>query len=136
MKDAYLSFLQKNFPWDRWEKLILSECIMLDRPRNSPHPRYPDILYPMDYGFICNTKSTDGEDVDVFVGTGPSRLVGMIIAYDRRKKGREVKLLWRCVPAEIYLAYGFINFAPSKLKGQIVLRFPMKKIWEMQTESC
>lgn len=136
MKHTYTALLQKSFPWERWEKLILSEGVLLDRPRNSAHPRYPDILYPMDYGFICNTKSSDGEEVDVFAGSGPPRLVGMIITHDSRKKAREVKLLWRCIPAEIYLAHGFINFSPSKLKGQIILRFPMKRIWELQTESC
>ncbi len=134
MTDAYALLLQDQFPWERWEKLILSEGILLDRQKKTPHPRYPDIIYPMDYGFICNTSSSDGAEVDVFVGSGGERLVGMMVTDDYRQGDREIKFLWRCLPSEIYLAYGFINFDPSKLKGRLILRFPMKILWEMQEQ--
>lgn len=132
MTDGYALLLQDHFPWERWEKLILSEGILLDRPRATLHPRYPDIIYPMDYGFIRNTISSDGSGVDIFVGTGRERLVGMIVTRDYRQGDQEVKFLWRCLPAEIYLAHGFINFDRSKLKGRLILRFPMNKLWKMQ----
>ena len=134
MTDAYALLLQDRFPWERWERLILSEGILLDRPRETPHPRYPDIIYPMDYGFIRNTISSDGSGVDVFVGSGLEHLVGMIITRDYRQGDREIKFLWRCLPTEIYLAHGFINFDPSKLKGRLILRFPMKILWELQEQ--
>ncbi len=134
MKDSYAELLQKKFPWDRWERLILSEGIELDRPRSTPHPLYPDIIYPINYGFICNTTSTDGEEVDVFVGSGEDRLVGLIVTNDYRQGDREIKLLWRCLPAEIYLVHGFINFDRSKLKGRLILRFRMETLWEMQAQ--
>ncbi len=134
MKDCYASLLQKNFPWDRWERLILAEGVELDRPRSTPHPLYPEIIYPMNYGFICNTISSDGEGVDVFVGSGLDRLVGLIVTDDFRQGDREIKLLWRCLPSEVYLAHGFINFDRSKLKGRLILRFGMETLWKMQAE--
>ncbi|MCY4159899.1 MAG: hypothetical protein OXE92_02210 [Bacteroidetes bacterium] len=132
MTDVYASLLQKKFPWDRWEQLILTEGVSLDRPKYTPHPRYPSIIYPMDYGFICNTISSDRAEVDVFVGSGENCLVGMIVTDDYRQGDREIKLLWRCLPSEIYLAHGFINFDRSKLKGRLILRFPMETLWEAQ----
>lgn len=133
MTHDYAQLIQNKFPWDRWEELILKQGIQLDRPHSSAHPRYPHIIYPMDYGFICDTISSDGVEVDVFVGSGEPRLVGLIATCDTRKKGREIKFLWRCLPTEIYIALGFINFDRSRLKGRLILRFPMKLIWEMQS---
>ncbi len=134
MTDSYALLLKDQFPWKRWEKIIHSNGIKLDRPKKTPHPSYRDIIYPMDYGFIRNTLSSDGSGVDVFVGTGRARLVGMIVTCDYRQGDREIKFLWSCLPAEIYLVNGFINFDPSKLKGRLVLRFPMKNVWEMNEE--
>ncbi len=134
MTNAYASLLQNEFPWYRWEQLILTEGILLDRPRHTPHPRYPEIVYPMDYGFVCNTTSSDNAEVDVFVGTGDERLVGMIVTDDYRQGDQEIKLLWCCLPSEIYMAYGFINFDRSKLKGRLILRFPMEILWNMQMQ--
>jgi len=132
MTNVYASLLQRKFPWERWEQLILTEGVRLDRPKHTPHPRYPEIIYPMDYGFICNTTSSDHAEVDVFVGSGKDCLVGMIVTNDYRQGDQEIKFLWRCLPFEIYLAYGFINFDRSKLKGKLILRFPMQTLWEMQ----
>lgn len=131
MTDAYASMLEDKFPWNRWENLILSEGILLDRPRKTPHPQYPDIIYPMDYGFIRNTTSSDGAEVDVFVGTGEKHLIGLIVTCDYRRGDQEIKFLWRCLPSEVYLAHGFINFDRSKLKGRLILRFSMNTLWQM-----
>ncbi len=135
MIDGYATLLKDHFPWKRWEKLILSEGVELDRPQSTPHPRYPDIIYPMNYGYICNTTSSDHAEVDVFVGSGCRKLSGMIVTHDYRQKDQEIKLLWRCIPSEIYMAYGFINFDRSKLTGELVLRYPMKKLWKIMKHS-
>ena len=128
---AYASLLKDHFPWQRWEALILQEKVYLDRPQHSAHPQYPDIIYPMNYGYICHTLSSDQEEVDVFVGSGKPHLVGLMVTLDVIRQMKEIKLLWRCIPPEIYMAYGFINFDRSRLKGWLILRYPMKKIWDL-----
>lgn len=40
--------------------------VKIDRPLNSKHPKY-DWLYPINYGFIPNTSSPDGEELDAYV---------------------------------------------------------------------
>ena len=38
----------------------------IDRPLGSKHPGY-DTIYPVNYGFIPDTKSDDGEELDCYV---------------------------------------------------------------------
>ena len=128
MTPAYGALLQRRFSWDRWEHLIYTDGIHLDRPAETRHPRYPDIIYPMDYGFVRGTMSSDGAEVDAFVGSHATGLVGLLACKDHRQGKREIKLLWHCSPREVYLANGFINFAPHLLTGMLVLRYPMAQI--------
>ncbi len=38
----------------------------MDRPMGSKHPKL-HFLYPVNYGFIPNTKAPDGEELDAYV---------------------------------------------------------------------
>ena len=129
MTAAYASLLQRSFRWCQWEALIASLGIELDRPARSAHPQYPEIIYPLDYGFVRNTICSDHQEVDVFAGSSDRGLVGLIATCDYRRGDRELKLLWQCTPREIYLANGFINFDRRKLKGTLVMRYPMRSLW-------
>jgi inorganic pyrophosphatase len=120
---------QAHFNWTGWEALIQRRGITIDRPRHHPHPQYPGIIYPLDYGYVNGTLSTDGEAVDVFVGTADTGLVGAMLTTDYRQHDREVKLLYRCAPPEVYTAHGFINFDRRLLEGTLVLRRPMRALW-------
>lgn len=40
--------------------------VIIDRPINSKHPEY-DFIYPINYGYIPNTISGDGEEIDCYV---------------------------------------------------------------------
>lgn len=40
--------------------------IEIDRPLGSRHPRY-QFIYPVNYGFVPNTISGDGEELDAYV---------------------------------------------------------------------
>lgn len=120
--------------WEGWEALIRANGITLDRPRGSTHPAFPEIVYPIDYGYVNGTTSGDAQEVDVFVGTAPPGspahgLVAAIVTADRRKGDREVKLLWNCTPAEIYVVNGFINFDRTLMEGTLVMRRAMRGLW-------
>ncbi len=120
----------EHFRWAAWEELIRQHGLTIDRPRLSVHPVWRDIIYPMDYGYINDTASTDREGVDVFVGTKPLGLVGLIMTHDYRRGDREVKLLFNCAPCEIYLAHGFINCDRVHMEGTLVLRQAMPALWQ------
>jgi len=40
--------------------------VKIDRPIGSKHPRY-DWLYPINYGFVPDTTSPDGEELDAYI---------------------------------------------------------------------
>lgn len=41
--------------------------IEIDRPMGSTHPQYPNMVYPVNYGYIPGTEGGDGEEVDVYL---------------------------------------------------------------------
>ncbi len=122
-----------HFDWAHWESLLSNRGIEIERPRATPHPNHPSIVYPIDYGFVPNTRGGDGEPVDVWSGTGTAGLTAMIMTRDHVKQDQEVDLLWNCTPEEIYLVNGFVNFDRSLLEGQLILRRPMRELWQETT---
>ena len=126
----YAGLVRERFRWAAWERLIKRNGLAIDRPYRSRHPHHPEITYPLDYGYVRGTRGTDGEEVDVFVGTADVGLVGALLTTDVRRGDREAKLLWGCTPEEVYLAHGFINFDPALMRGLLVLRRPMRELWE------
>ena len=41
--------------------------VIIDRPLGSSHPHYPESIYPLNYGYIPNTVSGDGKEIDCFI---------------------------------------------------------------------
>jgi len=40
--------------------------VIIDRPFGSRHPRH-GFIYPINYGFVPDTKAPDGEEIDAYV---------------------------------------------------------------------
>lgn len=53
------------------EDHLSSNTIVIDRPKGSAHPRYPNLIYPFDYRYIKDTTAADGEGIDIWVGSLP-----------------------------------------------------------------
>ena len=73
--------------------------VVIDRPLGSRHPEHPDIVYPVNYGYIPSLPAGDGEDQDVYVLGVQEPLKafeGEIIAIIRRKDDDEDK--WVAAP--------------------------------------
>ena len=41
--------------------------VEIDRPIGTPHPKHPEIIYPINYGYIPNVYGGDGEELDVYI---------------------------------------------------------------------
>ena len=39
----------------------------IDRPLGSAHPKHPDIIYPVNYGFVPEVFAGDGAEQDVYI---------------------------------------------------------------------
>ena len=101
--------------WQRLDELVQTCPIVIDRPRGSTHPRYADISYPLDYGYLAGTFSGDGQGIDVWLGGAepgrlPDRAVTAIITtLDLEKRDAEIKLLINCTTAEAQTLLHFHN---------------------------
>lgn len=99
-----------NKLWVQLETLIKSNGTAIDRPKGSPHPRYPEYIYPLDYGFINNTKSNDGAETDVWLGSDDrTKVSGILVACDLIKSDVEIKVLVGCTSAEMQTALEATN---------------------------
>jgi inorganic pyrophosphatase len=68
----------------------------------SPHPRYPDVLYPVDYGYLEGTRAGDGDGIDIFHGRGGGDVItGICCTIDSLKRDAEVKILYACTDEDI-----------------------------------
>jgi inorganic pyrophosphatase len=96
--------------WETMDQLVTDSRIVIDRPRYTPHPRYPDLIYPVDYGYLDNTTSMDGGGIDVWLGTdSTNRPNAIICTVDTLKRDSEIKILIGCTEDEIQTIYRFLN---------------------------
>lgn len=110
--------------WTRLEALIDAHEIVIDRPRGSRHPRFPEIVYPFNYGYLAGTSSGDGQGIDVCLGaTSPQsrELTAVICTVDSQKADVEIKLLIGCTEEEIATIERFFNL------GQFMSGIVIKK---------
>ena len=108
--------------WQAIDTLVSSGTIVIDRPKGSAHPRYPDTRYEVDYGYIDATASMDRDGIDVFRGTRTEQTANAIICtVDLVKRDSEMKILIGCTEEEINAAYRFCNRTAS-MKGILIRR--------------
>lgn len=100
--------------WGALDWLVAESTISIDRPRGTSHPRYPDYIYPLDYGFLDGTSTMDGGGVDVWIGSLPERqLTAVICTVDLSQRHTEIKLLLGCTSAEQQLILDVHNSGQS-----------------------
>jgi inorganic pyrophosphatase len=88
--------------WKALDELVSTSELKIDRPKGSAHPRFPEYVYPVDYGYLDGTVGGDGEGVDVWRGSQqPGRVVGVVCAVDPHKRNAELKVLLSCTDEEI-----------------------------------
>jgi inorganic pyrophosphatase len=96
--------------WDYLEKIIKENGIVIDRPKGTKHPKYNNMVYEVDYGYIKNTKSMDNGGIDVFVGSGNKKYIDTIFCViDLLKKDSEIKILIGCTEEEKIKISNFLN---------------------------
>jgi inorganic pyrophosphatase len=97
-----------TFFWQTMIDLVDSGSIVLDRPKGNAHPRYPEMIYPLDYGYLENTSAADGGGIDVWIGSMSQKtLTGILCTFDRLKRDAEIKLLIGCTREDVETIQGF-----------------------------
>ena len=103
------------------DKLVSESEIVIDRPKGSHHPKFPDFIYRVDYGYLKNTSSMDGGGIDVWVGSGKREVCAVMCIVDLMKKDSEIKILIGCTEEEKKIVYETHN-ETEFMKGILIER--------------
>ena len=109
-----------NF-WKALDELIEHSEIVIDRPKGTTHPKWPDFVYKLDYGYLKGTSSMDGEGIDVWVGSGEKQVDAIMCIVDLMKKDSEIKILIGCTEEEKAIVYETHN-ETEFMKGILIRR--------------
>ena len=112
-KDTGPDYCNNSGPDEFWQELanlMKHSTIIIDRPKNSAHPRYPSFIYPVDYGYLKDTSASDGNEIDIWVGTAAKKEInGILCTVDPIKKDIETKIIFACTEDELGLIYKTMN---------------------------
>lgn len=96
--------------WSYLDKLVEKSQIVIDRPKDSTHPIYEEAIYPLDYGYLAGTTSSDGAGIDVWVGEQPEQsIVAIVCTVDLIKRDTEIKILVGCTEDDMRKIVDFLN---------------------------
>ena len=107
--------------WKALDELVNNSEIIIDRPKGTAHPKYPDFIYRVDYGYLCNTSSMDGAGIDVWVGSGEKKIDAIMCIVDLMKRDSEIKILIGCTEEEKSIVYETHN-ETQFMKGILIRR--------------
>lgn len=111
-----------NAFWSALDKLVDESEMIIDRPEGTAHSRYPDFIYPLDYGYLEGTTAMDGGGIDVWRGSDAAgKLDAIMCIVDLIKHDSEIKLLIGCTEeekAQVYQVHNETEF----MKGIMIRR--------------
>nr|WP_314463604.1 inorganic pyrophosphatase [uncultured Clostridium sp.] len=108
--------------WAALEQLVNDSEIVIDRPKGSAHPKYPDFIYRVDYGYFKNTSSMDGQGIDVWAGTDKNKKIDAVMCIvDLMKRDSEIKILIGCTEEEKEIVFQTHN-ETEYMKGILIRR--------------
>lgn len=107
--------------WKALDELAANSEIIIDRPKGTAHPKYPNFIYKVDYGYLKGTASMDGGGIDVYVGTGGKKIGAIMCIVDLMKRDSEIKILIGCTEEEKRIIYQTHN-ETEYMKGILIRR--------------
>lgn len=100
--------------WTLLDELVARSEVVIDRPRGSAHPRFPENISPHNYGCLSGTTSGDEQGIDVWLGNSDVKyLDAVLVRADLQKRDAELKLLLGCTVSEQQAIVTFLNSCPS-----------------------
>lgn len=109
-----------NF-WSALDTLVSTCEIIIERPKGTAHPKYPNFIYKVDYGYLKDTLSMDGSGIDVWVGSNGKKIDAIMCVVDLIKYDSEIKILIGCTEEEKVIIYETHNETPY-MKGIMIRR--------------
>ena len=108
-KKVKAEYMNESF-WEKLDSIISLSKIIIDRPKGSLHPKYPSMIYPVDYGYLKDTSGGDGNEIDIWIGSKEGKnLESIACTVDILKKDTEIKLLIGCTESDEQEIISFLN---------------------------
>lgn len=102
--------LNNAYFWQKLDTLILSLDYNKKRVEGDVHPNYPNLVYPMEYGYLVDPDHDDQVAVRAFRGSLASRRCdAIIVGVDILQKGMDIKCLLGCTQEEQIKILEFLN---------------------------
>jgi len=118
--------------WERIEKIIDENGFIIDRPAGKNHPKYQNMVYPLDYGYISDTDSQDGNCIDLWKGKAENIGVTAIgVTVDSVKNDSEIKVFYNCDDEDMEIVHEFMNC--DCMSMLIIKRYANAKKYEKKT---
>lgn len=87
--------------WKELTRFVETTTVIIDRPKGSLHPKY-GFKYPLDYGYLKNTSTMDGQGIDIWKGSlSGAGIYGILATLDPIKKDAEIKILLDVTEKEV-----------------------------------
>lgn len=100
--------------------------VIVDRPLGSHHPKFKDMIYPVNYGYVPGILAGDGEEQDAYIvgiDIPVQEFEGEIIAIVHRKNDNEDK--WVVAPAGSVFSKEeishFVHFTEQYFDSEIIM---------------
>ena len=90
--------------------------VIVDRPIGSVHPKYNDLIYSVNYGYVPGVLAPDGEEQDAYVlgiDKPITQFVGKVIAIIHRLNDIEDK--WIVAPENV-------SFSKEEIANSVVFQ--------------
>ena len=90
--------------------------VTIDRPLGSRHPKYADMIYPVNYGFVEGIIAPDGEEQDAYVlgiDYPIEKFTGKVIAIVHRTNDVEDKWV---------VAYENMTFSKEEIEKKVAFQ--------------
>ncbi|MBE6122302.1 MAG: Inorganic pyrophosphatase [Solobacterium sp.] len=95
--------------WQKVDTLFLSSDLKVSRKKGETHPRFKNLIYPVDYGRLADTAEVAPE-VSVYIGSEAHTVVtALVVAADILQKTLDVKILVGCTEEETDAVLRFLN---------------------------
>ena len=121
-----MELLNNGYFWQKIDSLVLSTHVVISQEQGTHHPKYLNMVYPVNYGYLADT-----DEIKVFKGSlKKSSIDAVMIVGDILKRDLEVKLLLGCTPEEELEILRFINQTDYQ-KGILVRRGTELPDWAM-----
>jgi coenzyme F420-0:L-glutamate ligase/coenzyme F420-1:gamma-L-glutamate ligase len=88
--------------WESLEALASTSRVVIDHPKGSRHSKMPEMVYPVDSGYMEKTTTLDGDRIKVFLGSQKERKPGAaLVMVDLIKQDVELRVLLGCTSEEV-----------------------------------